>query len=132
MSAVNAINEAIEDVIGMMNETGVFAPVRRGALATVESLSCEVGPSMPETVFLNKGTVIPVDLTVNGKHGNLQTVSQAMNTIHHELTRRTVYPAGVGWEIVDITNATMPQIIGREDNGMWLMASSLTVNVHIM
>ncbi len=132
MSAQNAINEAIEDVISMMNETNVFAPVRRGALTTGNSLTCEIGPSMPGTHFLNKDIVIPVDLTINGKHNNLQTVTNAMNSIHYNLTRRRVYPAGVGWEIVDITDATLPQVIGRENNGDWLLASSLTVNVHIM
>ena len=132
MSAVNAINEAIEDVVAMMNETDLFATVRRGALATGESLSCEIGISVPDTHFLNKDIIVPVDLTLNGKHENLKTVTDAMNAIHYNLTRRKAYPAGVGWEIVDIVDATLPNIIGRETNNMWLLASSLTVKVHIM
>lgn len=132
MSAYNAINEAIEDVVAMMNETPVFAQVRRGALTTGNSLSCEIGPSTADTHFLNKDTVVPVDLTLNGKHSNLRTVTECMNRIHYELTRRKVYPAGVGWEVVDIVDATMPQVIGRESNTDWLLASSLIVKVHIM
>jgi hypothetical protein len=46
------------------------------------------------------------------------------------LTRATSYPAGEGWQIVDITNATLPQRIGREENNMWLMASSLSVTYY--
>lgn len=132
MSAYNAINEAIEDVIAMANETAYFAQVRRGALGTGIGLSCEIGPSMPSNHFLNKDEVVPIDLTFNGKHDNLQTVTEALLRIHYDLTRRKVYPAGVGWEIVDITDATLPQIIGRETNNDWLLASSLTVKVHIM
>ena len=132
MSAQNAILEAIEDVIAMCNEAQTMATVRRGALATGAGITCEIGPSVPDTHFLNKSIVVPVDLTFNGKSDNLKTVLQAMDDIHYNLTRRTVYPAGVGWEIVDITDATLPQVIGRESNNDWLLASSLTVRVHIM
>lgn len=132
MSAQNAINEAVEDVIAMCNEAQAMTTVRRGALATGPGITCEIGPSVPGTHFLNKDIVVPVDLTFNGKHSNLQTITQAMNSIHHNLTRRTVYPAGVGWEIVDVVEATLPQVIGREPNNEWLLASSLTVMVHVM
>jgi hypothetical protein len=51
-----------------------------------------------------------------------------MNNIHSALTRAREYPSGDGWQIVDIVNYTLPQIIGREQNNEWLMASSLSVN----
>jgi hypothetical protein len=132
MSAQNAILEAIEDVIAMCNEAQAMATVRRGALATGAGITCEIGPSVPDTHFMNKDIVVPVDLTFNGKSDNLKTVLQAMDDIHYNLTRRTVYPAGVGWEIVDIVDATLPQVIGREPNNDWLLASSVTVRLHIM
>jgi hypothetical protein len=53
-----------------------------------------------------------------------------MNTIHSALTRAMSYPEGTGWKIVDITNYTLPQIIGREDNNEWLMASALSVKFY--
>ena len=132
MSATNAINEAVEDVIGMANEAQDMAQVRRGALGTGAGTTCEIGPSTPNTHFLDKNTVLPLDLTFNGKHKNLQTVLQAMDDIHYALTRRTVYPAGVGWQIVDIVDGMAPQVIGRETNNDWLLASSLIVKIHIM
>jgi hypothetical protein len=132
MSAQNAILEAIEDVIAMCNEAQTMATVRRGALATGAGITCEIGPSVPDTHFMNKDLVVPVDLTFNGKSDNLKTILQAMDDIHYNLTRRTVYPAGVGWEIVDIVDATLPQVIGREPNNDWLLASSVTVRLHIM
>ena len=129
MSAQNAILEAIEDVIAMCNEAQAMATVRRGALATGAGITCEIGPSVPDTHFMNKDIVVPVDLTFNGKSDNLKTVLQAMDDIHYNLTRRTVYPAGVGWEIVDIATSTEPQVIGREDSNQYIMASSLFVKV---
>ena len=41
----------------------------------------------------------------------------------------TSYPSGADWHIVDISTMTEPQVIGREDEGQWLMASSLWVKV---
>ena len=127
---MSAINEAIEAVIGLMNDTEPFSPVTRGALPTGIGLVCELGPSTPEAVYLDKNSYIPLDITFNGKHPNLQTLSETMNAIHSSLTRATEYPEGEGWKIVDISNYTLPQIVGREDNNEWLMASSLSVKFY--
>jgi hypothetical protein len=127
---MSAINEAIEAVIGLMNDTEPFAPVTRGALPTGIGLVCELGPSTPEEVYLDKNSYIPLDITLNGKHPDLQTLSETMNAIHSSLTRATEYPEGDGWQIVDITTYTLPQIVDREDNNEWLMASSLSVKVY--
>lgn len=124
------INQVVEAVIGLMNATQPFSAVTRGALPTGNGIVCEVGPSTPSQVHLDKNTVTPLDVTLNGKHTNLKTLSDAMNKIHSVLTRATSYPAGEGWQIVDITNATLPQRIGREENNMWLMASSLSVTYY--
>lgn len=103
--------------------------ITRGALGTGNGYSCEIGPTTPETVFLDKNQYIPIDLTINGRHSNLQTLSEAMNLIHESLTMRTEYPYGDNWEIVDITTLTEPQVIGREDSNEWMMASALLVKV---
>ena len=127
---MSAINEALEAVIGMMNATRPFATVTRGALPTGNGLVCEIAPSMPDGLFLDKNVTVPLDVTLNGKHMNLKTLSDAMNDIHSALTRATQYPSGASWQITDITNYTLPQIIGREQNNEWLMASSLSVKVY--
>ena len=123
------INLAIESVMDLIDALGLFALISRGALGTGNGLCCEIGPTSPETVFLDKNQYIPVDLTINGKHNDLQTLSDAMNKIHESLTMAFSYPYGNGWEIVDITTMTEPQIIAREDSNQWIMASALLVKV---
>lgn len=127
---MSVINEVVEAVIGLMNNTAPFARVTRGAMPTGKGIVCEVGPSTPSAVFMDKNTVVPLDLTLNGKHADLELLSNCMNRIHSVLTRATSYPAGETWQIVDITNATLPQRIGREQNNEWLMASALSVLVY--
>ena len=122
-------DDAVEAVIGLMNATNPFATVTRGALPTGQGLVCEVGPSTPQALYWDKNTFIPLDITLNGKHKNLQTLSDAMNNIHSALTRATSYPEGNGWQIVDITTDSLPQKIGREENNEWLMASALSVRL---
>lgn len=123
------LNQAIEAVMDLIDALGLFSLITRGALGTGDGLSCEIGPTSVETVWLDKNQYIPIDLTINGRHGNLQTLSEAMNLIHESLTMRTEYPAGDKWEIVDITTMTEPQMVGREDSNEWLMASALLVKV---
>ena len=124
------INLAIESVMDLINALWLFANISRGALGTGNGLCCEIGPTSPETVFLDKHQYIPVDLTINGKHDNLQTLSDAMNKIHESLTMAFSYPSGNGWEIVDITTMTEPQVIGKEQDNRWMMASAVNVKVY--
>ena len=123
------INQAIESVMDLIDALSLFAPITRGALSTGNSLSCEIGPTNPETVWFDKNQYIPIDLTINGKHENLQTLSDSMNLIHESLTMMRTYPNGSGWEIVDIATQTEPQVIGREQDNRWMMASALNVKV---
>lgn len=123
------INQAIEAVMDLIDALSLFAPITRGALSAGNSLSCEIGPTSPETVWLDKNKYIPVDLTINGKHENLQTLSDSLNLIHETLTMMTSYPSGTDWQIVDIATQTEPQVIGREQDNRWMMASSLSVRV---
>ena len=127
--STSRINLAIESVMDLIDALGLFASIYRGALGTGNGLCCEIGPTSPETVFLDKHQYIPVDPTINGKHDDLRTLSDAMNAIHENLTMAFSYPYGNGWEIVDITTMTEPQIIAREDSNQWIMASALLVKV---
>lgn len=126
----SVINEVLEAVIGLMNAAEPFAAVTRGALPTGPGITCEIGPSAPAETYLDKNTLVPLDVTLNGKHSNLKTLSDALNTIHSALTRATAYPSGERWKIVDITNITLPEKIGREKNNDWLMASALSVRFY--
>ena len=128
MSA-SIINQAIEAVMGIINGMNLYAGITRGALSTGNSMSCEIGPTGPETVWFDKNQYIPIDLTINGKHENLQTLSDTMNLIHENLTMMTEYPTGNRWQITDIATLTEPQVIGREQDNRWMMASALSVRI---
>lgn len=123
------INQAIDKVMDLIDEMGLYATISRGALSTGDSITCEIGPTSPSEVWLDKNQYIPIDLTINGKHGNLQTLSDAMNVIHQNLTMKRFYPYGDTWEIVDISTLTEPQVIGREQDNRWMMASALLVKI---
>ena len=133
MNTTSVINEAIEAVIGMMNALAPFATVTRGALPTGPGLSCELGPSNPQTVYLSKNSYLRLDLTMNGKHPNEKTLLDTMNNIHSHLSRARSYPEDANetrWQIVDIENAMFPRIIGREENNLWIAASSMIVKLY--
>lgn len=128
--STSIINLVIESVLALIDELGLFATITRGALGITNSLCCEVAPSTPETVYLDKNTYTPLTLAINGKHDDLQVLSDALNNIMDSLTRRTTYPTGNGWQIVDIANGNLPRVIGREDNNSWLMACDLVIKYY--
>ena len=127
---MSVINSAVEAVMDLIDDLDLFSTISRGALGTGHNLVCEIGPSQPTEVYLDKNQYIILDLTINGKHNNLETLSDDMNKIHESLTMRKEYPSDTNWEIVDIATMTEPQKIGREDSNVWIMASSLAVKVY--
>ena len=132
MSSTSRINLAVEAVMDLIDGLDLFALITRGALGTDNGLVCEVGPTTPEVVYLDKNQYIPIDLTINGKHDDLQLLSDTMNLIHEHLTMLTDYPSGNGWEITDIATLTEPQIVEREDSNQWMMASALLVKMETL
>lgn len=123
-------NEAVESVMDLIDGLGLYALITRGALGIGNSLTCEIAPSVPSEVYYDKNAYIPLTLALNGKHDNLQTLSDTLNRILDTLSRLKTYPSGSGWEIVDITAGNLPRIIGREDNGQWLMNGDLIVKLY--
>ena len=129
---MNVIDAAVDAVIAMMNALTPFATVTRGALPTGNGLSCEVAAAYNAETYLNKGAIIPLPLTLNGKHDNLKTLSDALNEIHDALTKildHADYPSDTGWQVVDIWTTSFPRVIGRESDNRWLMGSTLTINL---
>ena len=129
-TGTSAINQAVEAVMDMIDGLSLYANITRGALGIGNSLCCEIAPSMPQEVYLDKNSYIPLTLAINGKHDNLQTLSDALNTIQDTLSRKKEYISGTGWQIVDITSGNLPRVIGREENNQWLMACDLIVKIY--
>ena len=129
-TATSWLNLAIESVMDLIDEMGNFASITRGALGTGNGLCCEVAPSNAFEVYYDKNAFFTITLALNGKHHDLQTISDTLNGIMDNLTRRTTYPTGNGFEIVDITNGIMPRVIGREENNAWLMACDIIIKIY--
>lgn len=123
------INDAVESVMDLIDALDLFSPITRGALGTSNDLVCEISPSSPDEIFLDKNKIIPLDLAINGKNADLEKLSNGLNLIHESLTMAKSYPFGDGWKIVDVLTITEPQIIGREENNSWLMASALMIKI---
>lgn len=128
--ATSVDNLAIESVMDMIDELNLFAKITRGALGIGNSICCEVAPSTPESVYMDKEMYTPVILALNAKHDDLQVLSDALNTIQDTLSRKKQYTSGTGWQIVDITKGNLPRVIGREENNQWLMACDLVVKIY--
>ena len=129
-NSTSALNLAVESVMDMIDALNPFATIKRGALGIGNSLSFEISPSIPQEVYLSKDAYIPLTLALNGKHDDLQVLSDTLNNILDTLSRRKTYPSGDGWEIVDITSGNLPRVIGREDNNTWLMAADLVIKIY--
>ena len=62
---MSIINEAVESVMSLINALEPFSAIRRGALGTKDSLCCEIAPSSPDEVYMDKNQYINLDLTLN-------------------------------------------------------------------
>lgn len=130
VTSTSVLNLAIEAIMDLIDQMNNFSSIFRGALGTDYGLCCEIVPTAPESVFMDKNSYTPVTLAINGKHHDLRTLSDTLNNICDSLPRMRSYPSGNGWEIVDITAGAMPQIIGRETNNDYLMSCDIVIKLY--
>lgn len=123
------INQAMSAVKAMAEALDLFAPICFGPLGPNAGISMALSPSSPPTYHLDRRCEVHLTLVLNAKHSDMQLVSNTLHRIHDGLARAEVYPRADDWQITHITTESLPELIEREADGMWLYASSLTVTL---
>lgn len=125
------INEIIDAVMDMAEETNPYADIVRGPLPPDNGIAVYMATGSPNATFLSKRIVYDFTLTLNGKNASQEAVSAALNAIHTALTTATAYPHTDAWEICDIETVALPSYLDREENKQYLYGSSLRVRAYI-
>ena len=121
-------DEVLQAVINMA-ESASGVPIVTGSMPPDNGIAM-TGSSSPTTIFLDVGSDERMTVLCNGKHREQQVVINRLEAIHNALTRRRDFPSGTDWQIYAIESITSPRLLGREQNSMWLYASSLLVRIN--
>ena len=128
------LKDVLEAVIGMVDvETlGLYAPVVIGPLPPDNGIAIAYSSGAPEGTSMDKGMAWEMDLTLNGKHSDQETVLAALADIHAALTRIKDYPRDDTWQITNIETLSGPSYLDREENetAQWLYGSALRVKFY--
>ena len=121
-------DEILQAVIGMAS-AAAGVPVVTGSMPPDDGIAM-TGSSAPASIFLDVGSDERMTVVCNGKHREQETVIRRLNAIHSALTRRRDFPSGSNWQIYAIESISSPRLLGREQNSMWLYASSLLIRIN--
>lgn len=121
-------DEILQAVIDMA-EAAAGVPIVTGSMPPDEGIAM-TGSSSPTTIFLDVGSDERMSIVVNGKSREQKAVIQRLEAIHSALTRRHDFPSGNGWQIYAIESVSSPRLLGREQNSMWLYASSMLIRIN--
>lgn len=127
---MTTINEVLTQVIALAQATTPYANIVIGAMPPDDGISITIGAGAPEAIDWTKAEAYSMTLVVNGKNASQATVSEALNTIHHALTKAMSYPRGENWQITNIRTVATPSYIGREENKQFLYGSSVEVRFY--
>ena len=94
---------------------------------------CARWRSNPNEIYMLKDSYNSMTVLLNGKNANQQTIASQLNTIHHFFNKlkQNQIPTGENTQIINIQTSSSPELIGVEENGQWIYASSLTVTYYI-
>ena len=94
---------------------------------------CARWRSNPNEIYMTKDSYNSMTVLLNGKNANQQTIASQLNTIHHFFNKlkQNQIPTGENTQIINIQTSSSPELIGVEENGQWIYASSLTVTYYI-
>lgn len=98
-----------------------------------ENSLCLRWRSNPSEVYMSKDSYNSMTVLLNGKNIDQQAIATTLNAIHHYLNKlkQNQIPIGENTQIINIQTSSSPELIGVEENGQWIYASSLTVTYYI-
>lgn len=127
----SAINQAIDAVIALMNDTQPFAQILRGPLQASPGIAVEPSAGQPPERHMDRRSVMRIDLVVNAKHTDRRALTNALHAIHQHLTTLRRYPRGSAWQIASIETQAHPALVERKSDRTWLYASALMVTIYM-
>ena len=122
-------DDVLNAVIDMAEVTQPYANIIIGSLPPDNGI-CITGSSSPDETYLCKDMLMSMDVVLNGKHTNQQTLSNALGAIHVALTKTMEYPQTSEYQITNISTVAAPRLLDREQNSQWLYGSSLRVDFY--
>ena len=122
-------DELLQAVIDMAERAAGVA-IMTGSMPPDDGIAM-IGNASPTEQMKDAGSVQRYTVVCNGKHTEQKTVIDRLEAIHAALTRRRDYPSGGLWQIYSIESMASPRLLGREQNSMWLYASSLLVKFYV-
>jgi hypothetical protein len=126
-----------EILIAVKNLAAAYATpysmaIIHGSLPQENGLAMYAAPGSEDVAYLDRGGTYSIDLVLNGKHSNRQTVASALSNIHVKLSQLKTYTKGVGWEITNIRSGTAPNFIEQEASSkQWVYGSILEVTFYL-
>lgn len=98
-----------------------------------ENSLCLRWRSNPSEIYMSKDSYNSMTVLLNGKNIDQQAIATTLNAIHHYLNKlkQNQIPIGENTQIINIQTSSSPELIGVEENGQWIYASSLTVTYYI-
>lgn len=108
-----------------------FTEITFGAMPEDNALSMYLAPSNYRARTYDRGGIVGVAISLNGKHSDQKILVAAMSEIHKGLSQATEYAEDGAWKILNIESTTPPSYVDTEENRQYMYASTLTVVVEL-
>ena len=128
---MSALREAFDAVrhLALMSQD-VYDRAIVGAMPEKDSLVMTVSAGGEENVGLDLRGDLNLDVVVNAKHNLQINAWDALNDIHHALSREKHLPTGNGWQVLSVSTSSAPTFI-EFDGDQYLYGSGLEVHIYI-
>lgn len=127
----STLNQAFAALLTLAQASQTDLPVSRGPLSPAPGIALEMDASGAPTRHMDGGSVLAMDIVLNGKAPDRRLLTNAMHAIHAALTARQRLPHGLGWQITHVQTSALPALTQRLQDGQWLYASALTATIYI-
>lgn len=128
----SVVNDVLLAVLAASQIEGLYAPVKIGAMPADNGIAMYVGSAGPDNVYMDKSAAYQITLTLNAKHRDAETASDALNNIHAALTMKKQVPACSSAQITAIETIMAPFYQGREERDQNLYSSSIRVKFYFL
>lgn len=122
----NEILEALQAMIGNLIGTELII----GALPPLGGYALSFVGGAPSATFRELDRTVPLPVIFNGKGVSQEEIAANMNAVHDALTTSKTLPYTDTWQMYAIETTSYPNMIGREENGMYIYGSSFSIKYY--
>lgn len=120
----------LNDLIALVNQFGLFAPVQIGQLPTTTGIRVEINSAHISDVYYDRSAIHELPLLWLCKHPDQLTAYNALLTIGNRLSSLPAYPDGEAYRWLGLVVTNEAEFVTKQEDGQYVYSMIAVAKIY--